>query len=123
MASGVVPFVRFSESIMVDGGEQARAFAARDHAANPYRPDEQRVAAYLARLRPALDAGDDPVGTLIASHAALVFERQVTARAIERRIGSAVEAIGSQVRQDTRARGEPRVPRREEPPPEARPRP
>lgn len=43
----------------------------RDLKIEPYRPDEQRVVAYLREIMPDIGAGDDPVGFLIASHASL----------------------------------------------------
>jgi hypothetical protein len=43
----------------------------RDFESRPYTPDEQRVVGYLAELVPEIGAGDDPIGFLIASHAAL----------------------------------------------------
>lgn len=45
----------------------------RDFKARPYTPDEERVCDYLQRITASMvGCGDDPIGFLIASHAALV---------------------------------------------------
>jgi hypothetical protein len=45
----------------------------RDMDANPYSPDEKRVAEFFFGL--GLGGGDDPIGAIIASHAALAADR------------------------------------------------
>lgn len=46
----------------------------RDLSVKPYTYEEARIAKYLFQLT-GIGAGDDPVGFLIASHAALVEDR------------------------------------------------
>lgn len=48
----------------------------------PYSEDEQRVADYLSRLTPEIGTGADPVGFLMASHAALVADGRRLRRVI-----------------------------------------
>ena len=43
----------------------------RDIEALPYSTEELRVVEYLHKLMPDIGAGSDPIGFLIASHAAL----------------------------------------------------
>jgi hypothetical protein len=46
----------------------------RDFDANPYSPDEARVAKWIADLTGA-GGGDDPIGFLIASHELMAMQR------------------------------------------------
>lgn len=46
---------------------------ARDFEKNPYTPCEARVAAFWFKL--GVGGGDDPIGSLIASHEALAVQR------------------------------------------------
>lgn len=43
----------------------------RDFDKTPYSLEEGRVCDYLQKLTPDIGCGDDPIGLLIASHAAL----------------------------------------------------
>jgi hypothetical protein len=45
----------------------------RDLDTNPYTPDELRVAEFF--FNAGVGGGDDPIGAIIASHAALAMER------------------------------------------------
>ena len=47
----------------------------RDFKENPYSPCEARVAAFLHEVG-GIGGGDDPIGFLMASHAALAAERR-----------------------------------------------
>ncbi len=49
----------------------------RDIEKRPYSADELRVCEYLQKLAPDIGCGDDPIGLLLASHAAqrLDFDR------------------------------------------------
>jgi len=47
----------------------------RDYDKNPYSPCEQRVAKFFMEVV-GIGGGDDPIGFIIASHAALAAERQ-----------------------------------------------
>jgi len=47
----------------------------RNMETNPYSPDEARVAKFLVELFDG-DAGDDPIGFLMASYSYLSHERQ-----------------------------------------------
>lgn len=47
----------------------------RDFDANPYSPDEARVAKWIADLTGA-GGGDDPIGFLIASHELMALHRE-----------------------------------------------
>jgi hypothetical protein len=47
----------------------------RDMEKNPYSADEKRVAEYVVKLT-GVGAGNDPIGFLMASHAALVEDRK-----------------------------------------------
>lgn len=50
------------------------AVMARDFDANPYSKDEERVCKYLQRvMKNQIGCGDDPIGFLLASHAAFVY--------------------------------------------------
>ena len=55
----------------------------RDFTTCPYSIDEQRVVAYLREIMPEIGAGDDPIGFLIASHAALADRAREFLRAYE----------------------------------------
>lgn len=62
-----------------DMGMRAAAFAQaralHPDLARPYSPDEQRVCDYLQEVTDgSIGCGDDPIGFLIASHAAVVRE-------------------------------------------------
>ena len=46
----------------------------RNIVANPYTPEEQRVADWLAR-NGGVGGGDDPIGFLLASYAFLIAQR------------------------------------------------
>jgi hypothetical protein len=46
--------------------------SGRDLDVAPYTEDERRVVAYLKECMPDIGAGDDPIGFLLASHAALI---------------------------------------------------
>lgn len=48
--------------------------SGRDLDVAPYTADEQRVVDYLKELTPDIGAGDDPIGFLLASHAALAVK-------------------------------------------------
>ena len=49
----------------------------RDLDKNPYTPDEERVCEYLQKLtKNQIGCGDDPIGFLISSHAALAYSQQ-----------------------------------------------
>lgn len=49
-----------------------RWYQPRDMDEWPYSYDERRVATYLNNLCPDIGSGDDPIGFIVASHAALV---------------------------------------------------
>lgn len=52
-------------------------FPERDFDANPYTPEEKRVAEYIAQQTGgAVGAGDDPIGFLLASHQFTMRERR-----------------------------------------------
>lgn len=56
----------------------------RDLDKNPYSPDEQRVAKFFCDK--GIGGGDDPIGSLMASHEYLVFERnELKARLIQQK--------------------------------------
>jgi hypothetical protein len=55
----------------------------RDMEKNPYSADEKRVAEYVVKLT-GVGAGNDPIGFLLASHAALLEDRdELVAHGIE----------------------------------------
>lgn len=62
---------------IIESAKQARELVAamteRDFDSNPYSPDEQRVALWLADKTGA-GGGDDPIGFMIASHEALAAQ-------------------------------------------------
>jgi len=53
----------------------------RDLDKNPYSPDEQRVAHFF--FERGIGGGDDPIGSLIASHQYLIMERRALREALE----------------------------------------
>lgn len=51
----------------------------RDIKSHPYSPDEQRVCDYIAAItKGQVGCGDDPIGFIIASHAALAQQLKAT---------------------------------------------
>ena len=57
--------------------------------AQPYTPDEQRVASWLVKLHDGLaGAGDDPIGFVLASHEALRHERDIAVNALRKIVSS-----------------------------------
>ena len=52
---------------------------------------EQRVRDYLQKINPDIGTGDDPIGFLIASHAAIMYDRDYLARHQTDCIGKVVE--------------------------------
>ena len=59
---------------------------SRDLDKNPYSLEEGRVCDYLQKLAPDIGCGDDPIGFLIANHAAISIDLQ-TAQETGRNIG------------------------------------
>ena len=66
----------------------------RDPETHPYTVEERRVCAYLQTLMPDIGCGDDPIGFLIASHAAIRQDREGI---IEKEIYSRIELWRSSV--------------------------
>ena len=66
----------------------------RDLATRPYSDGERRVCDYLQKLMPDIGCGDDPIGFLIASHAAIMQSRDGI---IEKEVYSRVELWRSSV--------------------------
>mgnify|MGYP001603933974 CR=1 FL=1 len=65
----------------------------RDIETNPYDAQEQRVCDYLQKLAPDIGCGNDPVGFLIASHAALTTDNKRYREAFERAMPELGQAI------------------------------
>lgn len=55
----------------------------RDFESTPYTDEEMRVVNYLRFMCPDIGAGDDPIGFLLASHGALVRDREADAITVE----------------------------------------
>jgi hypothetical protein len=71
----------------------------RDFETNPYTKDERRVAEYIAGL--GVGGGDDPIGFILSSHAALAAAgpgREKTIEECARRIDNSVFAASSRSR-------------------------
>lgn len=63
----------------------------RDLDQNPYSPDEARVAEYFAER--GIGGGDDPIGSLMASHSYAIDQRNRIRRALELTRGALRTAI------------------------------
>lgn len=55
----------------------------RDFDANPYSPDEQRVADWLHARAPQVGSGDDPIGFVLASYNLIMRQRNAARDALE----------------------------------------
>lgn len=61
---------------------EARETNDRDFDANPYSPDERRVAEFL--FEAGAGGGDDPIGFILASHRLMADQRNGYRKALER---------------------------------------